>query len=245
MGREPGGEVVADGDEAAGGGFGLVGADRDEAALQVDRAPVDARHFGRAESREGSEREERNHFGRSRVEQESHLRRCENAGGGFARFDFGEGFGLGGFVFGKVAAGFCPGEKSAHAGVDGVAGSWSAAQAAQPIVDGVAADRENRTGERGGETGDVAFELGEVTGAGSVLAFGGEEFLGEVGNEGVGADAFVPLGEVGGCGFVDKKPSPAPCEEGTACRVRTGVFARTAPDLTSRSLLGVLRESSF
>lgn len=128
------------------------------------------------------------------------MRRRENAGGGFACFDFGESFGLGGFVFGKVAAGFCPREKSAHAGVDGVAGSWSAAQAAQPVVDGVAADRENRTGEHGGEASDVAFELREVAGAGSVLAFGGEEFFGKIGNEGVGADAFVSLGEIGGCG---------------------------------------------
>jgi hypothetical protein len=88
--------------------------------------------------------------------------------------------------------------------------------------------------------------LGEIAGAGSVLAFRGAEFLGKIGNECVGADAFVTLGKIGGCGgFIDKKPRPAPCEEGTAYRVRTGEFARTAPDLTSRSLLGVLWESSL
>ena len=61
------------GTRAAGGGFGLVGADRDEPAVQVDRAPIDAGHLGGAESGEGSEGEERNHFWRSRVEQESHF----------------------------------------------------------------------------------------------------------------------------------------------------------------------------
>jgi len=106
VGGEPCGEVVADRNKAAGGGFGLVGADRDEAALQIDRAPIDPRHLGGAQSSKGSEGNKRNHFWRSRVEQESHLRRRENAGGRFTRFDFGEGFGLGGFVFGKVAAGF-------------------------------------------------------------------------------------------------------------------------------------------
>jgi hypothetical protein len=42
--------------------------------------------------------------------------------------------------------------------------------------------------------------LGEVAGAGSVLAFRGEEFFGKIGNEGVGADAFVSLGKIGSGG---------------------------------------------
>jgi hypothetical protein len=46
-------------------------------------------------------------------------------------------------------------------------------------------------------TTPTAAQMAEVAGAGSVLALGFEEFLGEVGHEGVGAHAFVPLGEIG------------------------------------------------
>ena len=70
---EPCGEVVADGDHAAGGGLGLAGTNLDELPLQIHRFPIESFELGHADPGEGSDGEDGHQIGRGIVQQLRHF----------------------------------------------------------------------------------------------------------------------------------------------------------------------------
>ena len=75
---QPGGEVVADRNDAAGGRLGLAGTNLDDPAFQIHRFPVEPVEFSHADPCERPDGENRHDMGRRVVKQPRHLFGCED-----------------------------------------------------------------------------------------------------------------------------------------------------------------------
>jgi hypothetical protein len=102
VGKEPSGEVLAHGHNAAGGRFGLSGADRDDAAIEVYSRPIHPSDLGSAESGKAAKGQEGNQLGGGCGKELLHFRRSEDFGFGIANAHLGHGLGFRFLIFGQV-----------------------------------------------------------------------------------------------------------------------------------------------
>ena len=75
---QPGGEVVGNRDDPAGGGLGLAGTHLDDPAVQVHGGPVQAGEFRHADAGERADGEHRDEMRRGGVQERGHLVRRED-----------------------------------------------------------------------------------------------------------------------------------------------------------------------
>jgi hypothetical protein len=183
---QEGPEGGLDGDEAARGGAatGALASDLDEAAIEVDAAPVDAVHFGTAEACEKAEGEGGQETAGGVVEQALCLCSGEDAGRGFVHGEDGHAFGG---VVGGHAALDGPGEQGDDALAVDDFGCVGDGQEVHPFLNLLAVElADEAAAEVFAEGTEAGVEVADVAGAalaefGGLDAFGDEGFHGEAG----------------------------------------------------------------